>query len=203
MRAKWLHHTCRFGGSHCLARGKKLEMAKWPTCEQRGDITPAILGVPNAQRGDKNQKRLCGPHAGKLNISPPSSRQAPMLSARTKIRNGYVVPMWAKWLYHFYPVGGPKRSAQGQKIEMAKWSTCMQSGSSTRAVLEVPNAQRGDNNQKWLCGPDVIKGATLPLSSWGSTTLSGGTKIKNGYVAHMRAKWLHHTCRFGGPECLA
>ena len=56
--------------------------------------------------------------------------------------------MWAKWLYHSYCVGAPQHSAQGHKSEMAKWSTCMQSGSSTPAVLGVPNAQHGDSKSE-------------------------------------------------------
>ena len=77
-------------------------MATWPTCGQRGYITPAVLGVPNAQRGGS------------------------------------------------------------KKTEIFAWTTCGQSGYITLAVLVVPNTQRG-------------------------------TKIRKGYVAHMWAKWLHHT----------
>ena len=130
-------------------------MATWPTCGQSGYInpnaengylahmwakcyiTPAVLGVPNAQRGENNEKWLLGPHVGKV---------------------------------------------------------------ATPAVLGVPNAQRGDNNEKWLLGPHVGKVATSPLPSWGSPTLNAGTTMRNGYLAHMWAKWLHHPCRLGGPQ---
>ena len=53
MWTKWLHHTCPFGGPQRSARGQKFQMAKWPTCVQSGDITPAVLGVINAQRGEE------------------------------------------------------------------------------------------------------------------------------------------------------
>ena len=87
---------------------------------------------------------------------------------------------------------------------------CGQSGYITPIVLWVPNAQRGDENLKWLPRPCLLMGlhvgkvATSPLPSWGSPTLSAGTKIRNGYLAptvlggHMRAKWLLHPCRLGG-----
>ena len=41
-------------GSQHSTRGQNPEMAKKPKCGQGGYITPTILGVPNAQRGDKN-----------------------------------------------------------------------------------------------------------------------------------------------------
>ena len=124
-----------------------------------------------------------------------------MLSARTKIRNGYVAHMWAKWLHHPYRLGGPQRLAWGQKSEMATWPTCGQNGYITRAILRVPNTQRGDKNQKWLHGPDVGKMATSPLPCWESPTLSAGTKIRNGYVAHMWEKRLHHPSGLGINQC--
>ena len=64
MWTKSLHHTCRLGGSQFLVQGQKPELAKWPTCGQTGYITPTVLGVPNPQRGYKNEKWLCGPYVG-------------------------------------------------------------------------------------------------------------------------------------------
>ena len=150
MWAKWLHHPCHLGGPQRPARGQKSEMATWPTCGQSGYITPAILGVPNAVLGSAT------------------------LSAGTKPRNGYVGHMWAKWLHHPCHLGDPKRFARGQKSVIATWPTCGQSGYITPAVWGVPNAQREDKNQKWLCCPHVRKVATAPLLSWGSPTLSWG-----------------------------
>ena len=59
-------------------------MAKWPTCGQSGYITPVVLGVPNAQRRDENQKWLSGPHVGKLATSPLPYQGSEMLNAGTK-----------------------------------------------------------------------------------------------------------------------
>ena len=171
----------------------KRDMSTWPTCGQSAYITPTVLGVPNAQRGDKNQKWLCGPHVGKVATSPLPSWGSPTPSVGTKIRNVYVAHMWAKWLHHPCRLGGPQRLAWGQKSETATWPTCGQSGYITPAVLGVPNAQRGGKNWKCLGGPHVGKVATCP-------TLSAGTKIRNGHVAHMWVKWLHHPCRLGGPQ---
>ena len=210
MWAKWLHHPCRLGEPQRLAVGQKSEIAMWPTCGQSGYITPAVLGVPNAQsgannqkwlcgphvgkvatlplpslgvpntqRGDKNQNLRCGPHVGKVTTSPLPSWGSPTLSARTKIRNGYVALMWAKWLHHPCRLGGLQPSARGQKSEMAMLPTCGQSGYITPAILGVPNA--------------VLRSATL----------SAGTKPRNGYVGHMCPKWLHHPYRLGDPQCLA
>ena len=144
-------------------------MATWPTCGQRGYITPAVLGVPNTQRGNKNQKWLLGPHVGKVATSPLPSWGSPTLNAERTMRNGYLAHMWAKWLHH------PCR-------------------------LGVPNVERGDNNAKWLPVPYVGKEATSPLPSWGSPTLNAERTMRNGYLAHMWAIWLHHPCRLGGPQ---
>ena len=175
-------------------------MATWPTCGQRGYITPAVLGVPNAQRGDNNEKWLLGPHVGKVATSPLPSWGSPTHNAGTTMRNGYLAHMWAKRLHHPCRLGGPQRSTRREQREMATWPTCGQRGYITPAVLGVPNAQRGDNNEKWLLGPYVGKVATSPLPSWGSPTHNAGTTMRNGYLAHMWAKWLHHPCRLGGPQ---
>ena len=171
----------------------------WPTCGKSGYITPAVLGVPNAQRGDANQKQLPGSHVGKVATSPVPSRESSKLHARTKTRHVCLAHMWARWLHHPCPLGGPQCSPREQKSEIAIRPICGQSGYITTAVLGVPNPQRGGKNQKRLRGPHVGKVATSPLLSWGSPTLSAGTTIRNVYVAHMWAKGLHHPCRLGAP----
>ena len=115
-------------------------MATPSTRGQSGYITPAVLGVPNADPGNKKQKWLPGPHVGKVATSRLPFQGSPMLSAGTNIRNGYLPHMWAKGLHHPCRLGGPQRLAQGQKTEMATWPTCGQSGYITPAVLGVPNA---------------------------------------------------------------
>ena len=136
-------------------------------------------GSPTLSAGTKFKKWLRGPHVGKMPTSLVPSWEYPTLSTGTKIRNGYVAHMWAKWLHQPCRRGGPQHSARGQKSEMATCPTCGQNGYITPAVLGVPNVQCGDKNQKWLRGPHVGKVATSPLPSWGSPTLSAGTKIRN------------------------
>ena len=174
MWAKWLHHLCRLEGPKRPVWGRKSEIATWPTCGQNGYITPAVLGVLIAKRGDKKQC-LRGPHVGKVAASPLTSSWSPS-----------PLPSWG-----------------GQKSEMAMWPTCGQSGYITPnvlvvrsaqsrdispAFLGVPNAQHGDQKRIWLRGSHVGKVAPSPLPSWGSPTLSARIKIRNGYVAHMCAK---------------
>ena len=292
MWIKWLHHPSRFGCTQRLAQTNIIN-ATWPTCGPRGYITPAVLGIPNAQRWDKKQKwlprpdvgevatsplpcrrspklgawtkiskTLPAPYVGKVTTSPLPSWGSPMVSARTKKkkwlagpnvakvaksplptggspmlslgtknRNGYLTHMWAMWLHHPCLLGEPQRSARGQTSEMATWPTCGQSGYITPAVVGVPNTEHENKKNKWLPGPHVAKMAKSPLAnwgsptpsvrtknqkwlpaphlgkvaksplpSWGSATLSGGEKNRNGYLAHMWAKRLHHRCRLGGPQ---
>ena len=138
--AKWLHHRCHLEGTQRSTRGQQSQMAMWSTCGKSGNITPAVLGVPNAQRVDKYWKWLCGPHVGKvatsplrswgsttLNVdnnhkwlsgphagkvatSPLPSWGSPTVSAWTTITNGYLVHMQEKWIHHPCPLGGPQRS---------------------------------------------------------------------------------------------
>ena len=128
------------------------------------------------------------------------SWRSPTLSAGTKIGNGYVAQMWEKWLPHPCRLRCPRRPARGRKSETATWLTCGQSGDITHAVSGVLKATCGDKNETCLRGPHVGKVATSPLPSWGSPMLTAGTEIRNGYPAHMRAKWLHHHRRPGGPQ---
>ena len=170
----------------------------WPTCGQSGYITPTVLGFPNAQGGDENQRGLCGghvvkvatspllcwgwgtkkekwvrgPHVGKVATTPFPSWGSPPLRAWIKIRNGYGAHTWV---------------------------TCGQSDHITPAALGVPNAYCRGKNQRWLRGPRVGKVATSPLPPWGSRALGAGTKIITGCVGELWAKGLHHPCRLEGP----
>ena len=154
--ANRLHHRCGLWGPKGSSRRQKSKIATWSTCGQSGYVTLAVLGVSNAQRGDKTQKWLCGSHGDKVATPPLQSRGSPTpsagtspilswgsptLSARTNIRDGGVAHVWAKWLHHPCRLGGPQRLARGQKLEMATWLTCRQSGYLTRAVLGVLNGK--------------------------------------------------------------
>ena len=212
MWAKWLHHPCRLGGPHCPVRGQKSEMSTWTTCGQSGYVTPAVLGVSDAQRGEKNVKWLHAPQVGEGATSALPSWGSPTRSARTKISNGDVAHMRARWLHHPCRLGGPQRPMRGHHPAVLgvpnaqrgdknlKWLRGPQVGKVATSPLPAwgSNAQSGDKSNKWRCGPHVGKVATSPLLSWGPPTPSVGTKIRNCYVAHMWAKCLHHPCRLGG-----
>ena len=137
--------------------------------------------VPNARRGGKKQKWLGTPHVGKVATSPLLSRGSPALSAGRKSKISYAAQMWKKWLHHPCCLWGPQCSMRGKKSQMAMRPTCGQSSYITPPVSGVPNAQRGEKRQKWLCGPHVGKLATSPLPS-GSLTLSLGRQTRNGCV---------------------
>ena len=126
--------------SQRLAPGqKKNRHGNLATRGQSGYITPAVLGVPNAQREENKQKSLPGPHVAKVAKSPLPSRGSPtlsagtknqkwlpayitltswgspMLSAQIKIINGYLAHTLPKWLQYPSRAGGPQRSRRGQK----------------------------------------------------------------------------------------
>ena len=196
-------------------------------------ITPAVLGVPNAQRGDQNLKWLSGPHVGKEATSPLPYWGSTTLSGGTKTRNGFVAHMWTKWLHHPCRLGGSQCLARdkdknwlsGPHVDtvatshlpfwgspMLSAGTKIRNGSMAHMCAKwlydpcrLGGHQRSarGRNQQWLCGPHVGKVVISLLLSWGSPTLNTGTKPRNGFVAHMWAKWLHHPCRLGGSQCLA
>ena len=185
--AKWLRHPCRLRDPHrCTAGGGN---QKWPTCGQRGYVTPAVSGIPTAaERGGEIRS---GPLVGKVATSPLPSRGSPPLQSGggnqkwpTNGQSGYVTPavsgiptaaerggksevahLWAKWLRHPCRLGDPHRCRAGGEISS---------------------------------GPLMGKVATSPLPSRGSPPLqSGGGKSE---VAHKWAKWLRHPCRLGDPH---
>ena len=212
-------------GSATLSAGTKPRdgyvEAKW---RQSGSITPAVLGVSNPQRGAKNQKWLRGPHVGKVATAPLLSWGSPTLSwgpqrlARgqnletatwvTCGQSGSITPAVLGVSYAQREDKNKKWrcGSHGGKVATSPLSSCgspMLSAGSSPPSFGVPNAQRGDKYWKWLRGPHVGKVVTSPLPSWGSPTLNARTKIRNGYVAHMWAKWLHHPCYLGSPQrCL-
>ena len=232
--AKWLRHPCRLGDPRRLGAGGKIRSGplvgkvatsplrsrgspplqsggqnqNWPTREQNGYVTPAVLGIPSAaKRGAKSEvdhsraKWLCHPcrlgdahrfragqnqkcqHVGKMATSPLPSRGSPAVQS-----------------------GGPNQ----------KWPTCGQNGYVTPAVSGITTvAERGVKSEvahtwaKWLrhpcrlgdphrsraggkirSGPLMGKMATSPLPSRGSPPLQSGgqnhkwsTSGQNGYVS--------------------
>ena len=223
--AKWLPHPCRLGDPHrCRAGGKVRsgplagkvatsplpsqgspplqsggQSQKWPTCGQRGYVTPAVSGIPTAsERGAKSEVahlrakwlrhpcRLKDPHrfraGGKVRSGPLAGKGAtsPLLSR-----------------------GSPPLQSGGQN---QKGPTCGQSGYVTQAISGIPTvAERGAKSEmahlwaRWLwhpcrlgdphriraggkirSGPLAGKVATSPLPSRGSPPLqSGGQSQKS------------------------
>ena len=161
--AKWLPPpllSCRFPRS---AEGQKLAMATWPTCGQSGYITPTVSGVPNTQCTDQIQKRLSGPHVGKVATAHMLSRASPALNRGTQIGNGCSGRMWTNWLHHPCHLGAPTLNARTKISNGYLAHTCGQTCYITPAILGVPQAQCGHQNQKWLCDQHVGKVATPPL----------------------------------------
>ena len=186
--AKWLRHPCPLGDPHRFRAGGKNQ--KWPTCGQKGYVTPAVSGIPTASKrggnsevahlwakwlrhpcplGDPHRCRArgkirSGPLVGKVATSPLPSRGSPPLRSGGG-GGSEVAHLWAKWLRHPCPLGDPHRFGAGGKI-------------------------RG--------GPLVGSVATSPLPPRGSPPLqSGGGKSE---VAHLWAKWLSHPCHLGDPH---
>ena len=157
-------------------------------------VTPAFSGVPNAKRGEHNQKwlpHLCllgGPKEGGNATSSLHSPGDPQRQARGAKSEVATSPL---------PSRGPKG---GRKCYVTPTSS------------GVPNAKRGEQNQKWpphpclLGGPKEGGNATSNLHSLGSPTPSAGSKIGNGYLtlallgAQKRAEMLRHPCILAVPQ---
>ena len=183
--AKRLHLPCLLRGPQCSARATNL---KWPTNGQSGNITPSVLGSPNALHGDQS---LNGPQVGKAATSPLPSGGSLMLCTG---KNSHMAQKWAKRLHHPCLLGGPECSARGTNL---KWPKNGQSGNITPAFLGVPNALHREQISN---GPQVGKAATSPLPSRGFPMLCTG---KNADMAHKWARRLHHHCLLGRPQCSA
>ena len=178
-----------------LARGQKSDMAMWL-------YHPCPLGGPQRPAPGRKSEMATWHTCGRSGYIIPAVLGFPKRAARGQ--KSEMAP-WLKWGQSGYPdpLGGPQPLARGQQSVMATSLTSAQSGYITSTVLGVTKGPRGAKIRKWLRGPHVGKVATSPLPAWGSPTLSARTEIRNGYVAHTGAKWLHHSCYLGGPQrCL-
>ena len=181
--AKWQHHPSLLGGPQCSTCRSNL---KWPTSGQSGYITPASWGSPMLCKGANLRDGL---QVGKAATSALPSSGSPMLCTGNKSEMAH---KWAKRQHHPFGLGVPQCSARGSKL---KWPTSGQSGYITPAFWGVPNALHGE---KLTYGPEVGKAATSPLPSGGPPMLCTGNKSE---MAQKWAKWQHHPCLLGGPEC--
>ena len=235
-RAEMLRRPRILGGPQRQAQGAKSEGAaaslpSWgPKRGRKCYVTLAFSGVPNAKRGEQNQKWLphpCllgGPKEGANATPPMHSRGSPTPSAGNKIRIGYLTlaisraQKRAEMLRRPRILGGPQRQAQGAKSEGAAASLPSWGPKRGRkcyvtlAFSGVPNAKRGEQNQKWLPHPCLLGGpkeggnATSPPYARGSPTPSAGSKIRRGCRtlafsgAQKRAEMLRNPCILGGSQ---
>ena len=195
MREHWLHHRCRLGGPQRSARGQQSEMAMWSTCGSLG-------GPQRSARGQQSQMGIWSTcrKSGCITLVPLAFPNAQRVDNHHKWLCGphagkvatSALPSW-----EFPTLNAWKNIRNGYVVHM--WAKRPHHP----AVLGVPNAQRVDNNHKWLCGSHASKVATSTLPFWGSPTLNAGIKIRNGYVVHMWVKWPQHPCRLGGSPTLS
>ena len=231
-----VRHPCILGVPQRQVWGAKSEVAASPMPSwgpKRGRkcyVTLAFSGIPNAKRGEQNQKWLphpCllgGPKEGGNATAPLQSRGSPTPSAGSKVKSGYLTLAFlgaqkrAEMLRHPCIIGDRQRQAWGAKSEVAtsplpSWGP--KRGRKcyiTPALSGVPNAKHGKQNQKWLPHPCLLEGpteggnATSPLHSRRSPTPSAGSKVRSGYLtlvllrAQKRAKMVRHPCKPGFPQ---
>ena len=158
--------TPPFSGSRTPARGTKSEVAASPLPSRgpkRGRncyVTPAFSGVPNAKRGEQNQKwlphpcLLWRPTTRRNCYGTPAFSRVPNAKHGEKIRSGCLTTAfleahkWAELACHPCILGCPQRQARGTKSEVAaspepSWGP--KRGRScyvTPASLGLPNAKR-------------------------------------------------------------
>ena len=204
-------------GSPSLQSGE-VGNQKWPTCGQRGYVTPAVSGIPTASErwgGGDQQLPTCGQSGyvtPALSGIPTASERGENQKWPTCGQSGYVTPavsgiptvlergaksevahLWAKWLRHPCRLGDPHRCRAGRKIRsgplVGKVAT------SSLPSRGSPPLQSGGGNQKWpTCGQS---GYVTPAVSRIPTVLERGAKSE---VAHLWAKRLRHPCRLGDPH---
>ena len=177
-------------------------MAMQPKCVQNGYLTAAVLGVPNAQRGNTVRKWLCRPNRDEVATSPLLSGGTTTLSISTHIGNacaahggqrGYVTPA----------ISGVPKARRGEKNH--KWpcgphvDKMATSPPPSRESLTLSTRRKAEMAMRPIVGT-VGTSATLPIPSERSLMLTHGRKNRNGCVAHNGQRGIHHRCHFGGPQ---
>ena len=213
-RGKLATSPLPYRGSPPLQSGGQNQ--KWPTCGQRGYLTPAVSGIPAAsERGAKSEvahkRENWLPHPCRIG-DPRRFR------AGGKIRSG---PQRGKLATSPLPYRGSLPLQSGGQNQ--KSPTSGQNGYLTPAVSGIPTAsERGAKSEvahkreNWLphpcrlgdprrfraggkvrSGPQMGKMATSPLPYPGIPAASE-RKAKS-EVAHKWARWLPPPCRIGDP----
>ena len=221
--AKWLCHPCHLGDPHRFKTGGGNQ--KWPTCGQRGYVTPAFSGIPTAsERGAKSEVahlwakwvrhpcRLGDAHRFRAGVGGnqkwPTCGQTPCVTpavsgipgASERVGKSEVAHLWAKWLRHPCRLGDPQRFRAGRKIKSAP-----QVGKVATSPLPSrgsPPLQSGGQNEKWpIYGQS---GYVTPAVSGISTAVERGPNQKwptcgqSGYVTP--AVWGIHTASERGGK---
>ena len=184
-----------------------------PKGGQKRHVTPAFLAVPDAKHKEQNQtwSRTKGNKIRSGCLTPAFSgaqKRAEMLRHPCILRRPQERGRKSEVATSPLPSRGPER---GQQCYV------------TRAFYRVRNAERGEENQKWLphpCllgGPKGGKNATSPLAFSGVPIAKCGeqnqkwsptkrSKIRSGCLtpafsgAQKRAVMLRHPYILGGPQ---
>ena len=203
--AQWLRHPCRLGDPHrCRAGRGGGGNQKWPTCRQRGYVTPAVSGIPTAAErgGGGNQKwPTCGqrgfvthgvsgipiaaerggggdqkwPTCGQSGCVTPAVSGMPTTSKRGA--KSEVAHLWAKWLRHPCRLGDPHRCRAGGGGGESKVAHLWAKRLRHPCPLGDPNRCRAGGGIR--SGPLVGKVAVSPMASRGSPPpQSGGQNQK-------------------------
>ena len=172
-------------------------------------------GCPTPSTGSKIRTWLphpCllgGPKEGGIATSPRQTPGSPTPSAGGKIRSGYLAPAFygtqkrVQMLRHLCILGGRQRQARGAKSEVAtpplpsRGPKEGQQCYATPTFSEVPNAKRGEQNQRWM--PQALP-CPVPKrgrKGYATTVFLGVPNAKRG---EQNEKWLPHPCLLGGPQ---
>ena len=163
-----------------------------------------MLRVPNAKRGEQNQKWLShpafsgGPKEGGNATSPLQARGSPTPSAGNRsnmVASALPCREAKKRAKILRPLCFSEVPNANRREQNYIWSPhpCLvvrpkrgQKCYVTPASSGVPNAKRREQNQKWLSQPCLLGGpkeggnALPPLPSQGAPMPSEGSKIRNG-----------------------
>ena len=149
-------------------------------------------GSPRLQSGGQNQRWPTSGQGGYITRAASGIPTALQRGAKSEVAH-----TWARWLHQPYRHGDSHRFRAGGQIrsgpEMGKVATSPlpPRGSSTLY------GGGGGQNQMWPINGQG--GYITPAASGIPTALQRGAKSE---VAHKCARWLHHPCRLGNPQCL-
>ena len=147
-----------------------------------------LLRDPLCLARGENQKGPTSGHSGYITFTfswVPNAQHGEKIRNSPQVGTVATSPLFSR--------GSPMPS-KGRKSEMAhKWAQWLHHP----CLLRDPQCQHGEKIRN---GPQVGTVATSPLPSRGFPMPSMGRKSE---TAHKWARWLHHACLLGDPQCLA